>query len=543
MRSGPARSETRGTYRTYSCENREIPRPPEAVWTGRVGKAEGRNPIMNGRGKSDEPVVPTKPPNNTPQDGVAEVVEGRGAAEGKAMQLNASRTQCRSQGASSGLERLREAAKRDRKVRFTALLHHVTVEVLRDAFHALKRDASPGIDGVTWRQYDEGLEARLQDLHARVHRGAYRAKPSRRVMIPKADGGQRALGIASLEDKLVQRAVVEVLNAIYETDFVGFSYGFRRGRGPHNALDALAVGLTAKKVSWVLDADIRAYFDSIDHEWLMKFVEHRIGDPRVLRLIRKWLNAGVLHDGERSWSERGSPQGATISPLLANVFLHYAFDLWVARWRRRHARGEMIVVRFADDIVMGFQYESDARRFQVELRERLSKFGLELHPDKTRLIRFGRFAAGDRAKRGEGKPESFDFLGFTHMCGLDRSGKFRLDRRTSKVRMRTRLAAISARLKLHRHKPIPVQGAWLRRVIQGYFGYHAIPTNLRRLGSFRTQVIRAWHRSLRRRSQRSGITWLQMTARIKRWIPSVRALHPWPDQRLRVITRGKSPVR
>jgi len=396
---------------------------------------------------------------------------------------------------------------------------------------------------VTWEQYRQDLEANLEALHDRLHRGAYRARPSRRVFIPKSDGRQRPLGIAALEDKLVQRAVVEVLNAIYEVDFLGFSYGFRRGRSQHNALDALAVGIHRRKVNWVLDADIRGFFDAIDHGWIRKFVEHRIADRRILRLIQKWLSAGVLENGAKTVETVGSPQGATISPLLANVYLHYVFDLWVEKWRRCHARGDVIVVRYADDIILGFQYESDAYGFRTALGRRMAKFGLELHPDKTRLVRFGRFASRDALAAGEGKAGTFEFLGFTHICAKSRKGRFMLMRRTIKARMRATLRALREQLMRRRHWSIPEQGAWLRRVLQGYLNYHAVPTNGRRLCALRTQVARAWLHALRRRSQRHRMTWERGNALVLRWLPPVRILHPWPEERFDASTRGRSPVR
>ena len=497
---------------------------------------------MNEDGRSDGLTVPTKQPNKVPR-GAAEAVEGRSPTEGNVVQQNTSRTQRRTNDVPSALDRVRQVARRDRKARFTALLHHVTIDRLRSAFEALQRGAAAGIDGVTWKQYQQDLEANLQDLHARLHRGAYRAKPSRRVFIPKADGRQRPLGIASMEDKIVQRAVVEVLNAIYEEDFLGFSYGFRPRRSQHQALDALAVALRGKRVNWVLDADIRGFFDAIDHEWLERFVGHRIADPRVQRLIAKWLRAGVLEEGKKVVSEKGSPQGATVSPLLANIYLHYSFDLWAEQWRRRHARGDMIIVRYADDLVLGFEHEADARRFWEELRQRLAQFGLELHPDKTRLIEFGRFVDRDRRRRGQGKPETFDFLGFTHICGRTKKGWFMVVRRTSKKRMAATLKALRRMLMRMRHAPVPMQGAWLRRVLQGYFNYHAIRTNLRRLRSFRTQVERAWMHALRRRGERHRMSWARMGLLIERWLPPVRALHPWPEERFAAMTRGRSPVR
>lgn len=486
--------------------------------------------MMNGDGKSDGLTVPTKSPNKVPR-GAAEVVEGRSPTKGNANQQNTSRTQRRQNDVHSALDRVRQAAKRDRKAQFTALLHHVTYDRLRSAFHALRPKAAAGVDGVTWQQYRQDLESNLRELHARLHRGAYRAKPSRRVFIPKADGRQRPLGIATLEDKIIQRAIVEVLNAMYEVDFLGFSYGFRPGRSQHQALDALAVAVRRKRVNWVLDADIRGFFDAIDHEWLERFVGHRVADPRMQRLIAKWLRAGVLEDGKKVVSEKGSPQGATVSPLLANIYLHYAFDLWAEQWRRRHARGDVVIVRYADDLVLGFEHEADARRFQADLRQRLAKFSLELHPEKTRLIEFGRWAAQNRRRRGQSKPETFDFLGFTHMCGRTKAGRFQVVRRTSKKRMVAKLKEVRRTLMKVRHDPVPGQGAWLGKVLHGYFGYHAVWTNLRLLRSFRTQVIRAWMHALRRRSQRHRMSWSRMGRLVVQWIPPVRALHPWPEER------------
>jgi len=530
--------------------------------------------MMHGREKSDGRVVPAKPVNaallrrpesqgepytgtkgETPDTakggptaertrggGKAEPVEGRRPAKGNTDRQNAPRTQSRTS-ATSALDRVRGMAVRQKDARFTALLHHVSVDRLREAFLSLKRDAAAGVDGVTWEHYAQELEEKLQDLHARVHRGAYRAKPSRRVYIPKADGRQRPLGIAALEDKIVQRAVVEVMNSIYEVDFLGFSYGFRPGRNQYQALDALAVGILRKKVNWVLDTDIRGYFDTIDHGWLMTFVEHRIGDRRVLRLIHKWLKAGVMEEDEWRASEVGSPQGATVSPLLANIYLHYVFDLWIQWWRSRHARGKVIVVRYADDIVVGFQHRSDATRFRSELDARFAKFGLELHPEKTRLLEFGRYAAERRAERGVGKPETFDFLGLTHICGKTRAGDFLLVRHTSRKRMAAKVLWVREELMRRRHLSLKKQGLWLQRVVGGYFNYHAMPTNIQALQQFRKQVTRHWHRALRRRSQKDRTSW-QRTARLAdRWLPVARIQHPWPNDRFDAMTRGGSPVR
>jgi len=426
---------------------------------------------------------------------------------------------------------VRQAARRDKDAQFTALLHHVDVSRLRAAYQALSPRAAAGVDGVTWAAYGQNLTDNLQDLHRRLHAGSYRARPSRRAYIPKADGRQRPLGVASLEDKIVQRAVVEVLNAIYEADFLGFSYGFRPGRKQHDALDALAAGIKTKKVNWILDADIRSFFDRLDHTWLRKFLEHRIGDRRVLRLIDKWLKAGVIEDG--SWSEtpEGTPQGGSASPFLANVYLHYVLDRWARTWRNRQARGEMIIVRWADDFVVGFQYRDDAEQFLGDLGERFAEFSLELHPDKTRLIEFGPFAARNRRKRGLGKPETFDFLGFTHICGKGRSGGFWVKRITIKKRMRAKLAEVKYQVRRRRHQPIPEQGRWLASVVRGHYAYYAVPGNARAIRRFRFQVKWHWLKSLRRRSQRHRLTWQRMNRIAERWLPPARTLHPYPEAR------------
>jgi group II intron reverse transcriptase/maturase len=463
-------------------------------------------------------------------------MEGRGLAKGNPSQQNAPRTQGRD-GARSALERVREVAERDKQVRFTALLHHVyNVEHLKAAYYALKRDAAAGIDGETWEHYGQALEANLTDLSGRLKRRAYRAKPVKRAYIPKADGRQRPLGIPTLEDKVVQRTTVEVLNAIYETDFLGFSYGFRPKRSPHHALDALYAGLLTRKVNWVLDADIRRFFDTIDHGWLVKFVEHRIADQRVVRLIQKWLNAGVLEDGTRTWSETGTPQGGSISPLLANVYLHYGFDLWAQRWRKKHAHGDVIVVRYADDFIVGFQHRADAERFLIELGERFTKFGLELHPEKTRLLEFGPFAAEDRRRAGNGKPETFDFLGFTHICGKKRNGRFTVVRQTIRKRVQAKLSAVKAELRRRMHVPIPEVGRWLGRVVEGHLRYYGVPMNGPALHMFRFQVGWLWYRTLRRRSQTARLPWERMRRLIQRWLPPARITHPYPLRRLGVVT-------
>lgn len=516
--------------------------PADDGTAGRAGKAIRRTPAAHVAGPSDRPVVPVKPTNKAGPT-AAEGVEGRGLAKGNTGGQIAPRTQSRTR-APHALDRVQEVARRNKRTRFTALLHHVDVDRLRTAFFALKKDAAAGIDGVTWEQYADGLEAKLRDLHRRLHQGAYRARPSRRVYIPKADGRRRPLGVASLEDKVVQRAVVEVLNAIYEADFLGFSYGFRPGRSQHDALDALAVGLLQKPVKWVLDADIRGFFDTIDHGWLVKFIEHRIGDRRVVRLIQKWLAAGVMEDGTWRPSEVGSPQGATASPLLANVYLHYVLDLWVQRWRTTAARGEVVIVRFADDFLVGFQHRTDAERFQRELRERLAQFRLELHPTKTRLIEFGKYAGANRWERGlTGKPETFAFLGLTHVCGRSRAGRFLLLRHTERRRMTAKLRAVAQELQRRRHQSIMEQGRWLQAVIRGHVAYYGVPTNAHRTAAFRTQAARHWQRALHRRSQRHRLPWARMRRLVARWLPPARVSHPWPDERFRVRPRGKSPVR
>jgi RNA-directed DNA polymerase len=496
---------------------------------------------MNERGKSDRPVVPEKPPNNPGQPG-AEGVEERGLPKGNAArQTRPGRSA--GQSVSSGLDRVRQRARHDRDARFTALLHHVSVDRLRQAYRAIRPEAAPGVDGVSWREYGQDLEANLQDLHARVQRGAYRASPARRVYIPKPDGRRRPLGVATLEDKILQRALVEVLNAVYEQDFLGFSYGFRPGRSAHDALDALFVAITRTRVNYVLDADIRDFFGQLDQTWLERFLEHRIADKRVLRLIGKWLRAGVIEDGEWSKSDRGTAQGASISPLLANVYLHYVFDLWADQWRRHNARGNVILVRFADDYVVGFELREDAERFLADLGQRLAKFALELAEEKTRLIEFGRHAAERRQARGLPKPETFGFLGFTHICAKDRHGRFKLTRITSKKRMRQTLSAVKTELRRRRHLPIPEQGRWLASVLRGHLHYYAVPDNRRALSAFRYRIVLHWRRALRRRSQRSRMTWERMNRLTTRWLPQSRILHPWPDARFDARTRGRSPVR
>lgn len=497
-------------------------------------------------GKSDRGVVPRKLPNKAAGEtpAAAEAVEGRPRAKGNAIAAHTSRTPSRAYDVHNALDGIRQTARGNRQARFTTLMHHVhAVERLEAAYFALKRDAAAGVDGQTWTHYGQALQGNLQDLSARLARGGYHAKPVKRVYIDKADGSKRPLGVPALEDKIVQTAAVEVLNAIYEQDFLGFSYGFRPGKSAHNALDAVAVGVWAKKVSWVLDADISKFFDTIEHDWLVKFIEHRVADARIVRLIRKWLNAGVLEDGRRTQSEVGTVQGGSISPLLANIYLHYAFDLWVKQWRGRHARGDVIVVRYADDWVAGFQFRDDAERFKRAVQERLERFGLKLHPEKTRLIEFGRYARDNRRRKGQGKPDTFDFLGFTHCCGRTRKGKFIVLRLSSSKRLRTKLLAVKNELRKRMHRPIAEQGQYLRAVVGGHARYFAVPCNGARVQAFRFQVGRLWHRTLCRRSQAKHLSWKRMRKIAAHWLPPVPICHPYPNQRLIVTTQGKSRVR
>jgi RNA-directed DNA polymerase len=498
--------------------------------------------MMHGHGKSDDAIVAEKPANkaepsaaeqSAAKAAAAEQVEPRAETEENADQQSTCRAQSRVS-VSQALERIRQVARTRKEERFTALLHHISIDLLEDAFFELKENAAPGVDGLTWQEYEADLDRKIEDLHARVHRGAYRALPSRRVYIPKPDGRQRPLAVAALEDKIVQRAAAAVLNAIYEEDFLGFSYGFRPGRGAHDAMDALVVGIESKKVSFILDADIRSFFDEISQEWLVRFLEHRIGDKRMIRLIQKWLKVGVLEDGVVTPSEKGTGQGSVISPLLANIYLHYALDLWAHRWRQRDATGDMIFVRYADDFIVGFQHESDARRFLDALRKRLAEFALSLHPEKTRLIEFGRFAAHNRKRRGLGKPETFNFLGFTFICGKSRKGKFLIKRKTRRDRMRAKLKAVSEELRRRMHQPIPVVGKWLGHVVKGYFNYHAVPTNSHALQEFRDEITQRWRRILRRRSQKGDVVWNRMLKLANEWLPQPRILHPWPNQRFAV---------
>jgi RNA-directed DNA polymerase len=488
--------------------------------------------MMNGRERSDPAIVAVKPTNKAGQPG-AEPGEPRAGTEGNAGQQSTCRAQNR-ESVSQALDRVRTAARHRKKERFTTLFHHLSIDLFREAFLALRRDAAPGVDGLTWRDYEADLERNLTDLHDRVHRGAYRALPSRRRYIPKPDGRQRPLAVAALEDKIVQKATVAVLNAIYEEDFLGFSYGFRPRRSQHDALDALMVGISSTKVNYILDCDLRTFFDSVSQDWLVRFLKHRIGDPRIIRLIQKWLKAGVLEEGVVTVSETGTGQGSVISPLLANIYLHYAFDLWAKRWRQREASGDMIILRYADDIVVGFQHETDACRFLDMMRDRLEEFSLTLHPEKTRLIEFGRYAARNRKRRGLGKPETFTFLGFTFICGTSRRGYFLIHRKSRRDRMTTKLKEIKEELRRRMHQPIPEQGKWLKQVVTGYFAYHAVPTNSRALASFRYHVTNLWRRTLRHRSQKDDTTWDRIKKLADDYLPRPKILHPWPSERFAV---------
>jgi RNA-directed DNA polymerase len=489
--------------------------------------SQRRKPLMHERQQSDTAIVPVKPPNNVGQP-AAEAVEGRAVVKGNARQSNTSRIQSRTR-VNQAMARIRVAAKRDKKGRLTSLLHHIyAVDTLREAYFNLQRDAAAGVDGETWRQYGENREERLQDLSGRLARGAYRASPVRRVYIPKADGKQqRPIGVPVLEDKLVQRATVAVLNAVYETDFLGFSYGFRPGKNQHQALQALSDALVKSKVSWVLDADIRGFYDTISHEWLVKFVEHRIGDRRVVRLIQKWLRSGVLEDGAWTQEAEGVPQGGSVSPLLSNIYLHYVFDVWVQQWRQRPAHGQVVVVRWADDFIVGFEHRQDAEQFLAELQERFREFGLELHPEKTRLVEFGRHAAEDRKRRGLGKPETFNFLGFTHACGKTRKGYFTVRRLTMRTRLRSKLKDVKAGLRRRLHAPVQDTGKWLQSVVAGHFRYYGITGNYRALVQFREEIKKLWRRALRRRSQRSKALWPRIARLSALWLPHPRIYHSY----------------
>ena len=490
--------------------------------------------MINGHGQSDGGIVPEKFPNNLQG---AEGMEGRLPVKGNAQEGPSHRTQSRTEGMQKVLERIREAVKREKEAKLTSLYHHIyTVAHLKEAYYGLKKQAAAGVDGETWQHYGERLEANLEDLAGRLARGGYRARPVRRKYIAKGDGRQRPLGIPALEDKIVQSVTAQIFTAIWEEEFLGYSYGFRPGRNPHQALDALVVGIQQKRVNWVLDADIRGFFDTISHEWLVKFIEHRIGDRRMITLTQKWLRAGVLEEGQWTQSEEGTPQGGIISPVLANIYLHYAFDLWVQQWRKQNAHGDVIVVRYADDFVVGFEHREEAEQFQQELAERLKKFNLELHGEKTRLIEFGRLAATNRTRRGAGKPETFNFLGFTHYCSTTRKGKFVVKRQTMRKRMQAKLKVVKQELRRRMHAPIPQQGQWLASVLRGHYQYYGVPFNSLALWEFHRQVTILWKRLLSRRSQKGFVNWERMERLCHKWLPNPRICHPYPTQRLRVIT-------
>ena len=487
---------------------------------------------MHGPEEFDSVIVAVKPTNKAEQS-VAEPVEPRTETKGNADQQSTRRAQDRAS-VSQALERVRQAARQRKKERFTSLLHHVDPAMLRTAFYAMKRDAAPGVDGMTWETYEQDLDRRIETLHARVQAGTYRALPSRRSYIPKEDGSKRPLAVAALEDKIVQRAVAAVLSAIHEEDFLGFSYGFRPNRSQHDALDAVIVGISSKKVNYILDADIRSFFTEVSQQWVVRFLEHRIGDKRIIRLVQKWLRSGILEDGIVTTEEKGTGQGSVISPLLSNIYLHYVFDLWAERWRRREATGDMIMVRYADDTVVGFQHENDARRFRDAMRDRLREFSLSLHPEKTRLIEFGRFAAQNCKRRGCSKPETFKFLGFVLICDKSRRGDFRIRRKSRRDGMCAKLREIKEGLRHRMHRPIPETGKWLAQIVTGYFAYHAVPTNSPALSAFRYHVLVLWHRQLCRRSQRARVLWTRMTKLADEFLPPPRVLHPWPSVRFAV---------
>jgi group II intron reverse transcriptase/maturase len=490
---------------------------------------------MNERRESDKPIRPKKAPNKGPgAPGPTEGPEERGLAKGNPLRRRRDRTQ-RRVSLNQALERIRQAAGKGVE-QFTALWHHVyNPDRLRESFVGMKRTSAPGVDRVTWKQYQESLEENLEDLSGRLKRGAYKPSPVERTYIPKGDGRLRPIGKPTLEDKIVQRAYAEVVGAVYEAEFKGFSYGFRRGRSQHHALDAVTVAIERRKVNWVLDADIVGFFDAIDHEWLLKFLQHRIADRRMLRQVRKWLRAGVMEDGEWTEQQKGTPQGGSVSPVLANIYLHYVFDLWADRWRQQQAHGDVIIVRYADDFLVGFQYKSEAEQFLTELRERFAEFGLELHSDKTRLVEFGRYAIERRRERGVGKPETFDFLGLTHCCSSDRKGRFIVRRHTMRSRIGGKLKQIKVDLRRRLHDPVPEVGRWLGSILRGHYAYYGVPRNSRSMSSFRFQVSQLWYRSLRRRSQRNRITWDgKMKRLVERYLPRPQITHAYPNQRLRV---------
>jgi RNA-directed DNA polymerase len=529
----PLSPGSKSSARSHTSQARE-PGDLEGAGTSLVDgrhRREGkrRNPQETFE-ESDARIVPTCKKSANSRVTPEESMEGRRVANGKPAPRNAPRAQDR-KGALTVMERVGQRAKLKNGERFSNLLSHIKAPLLKEAYQRLNKQAAPGVDGVTWRKYGENLDARLRDLQDRVQRGSYHPQPVRRVHIPKGDGRTRPLGITALEDKVVQQAARMLLEPIYEQEFLGFSYGFRPGRSQHKALDALAVAIM-RTVSWVLDADIRAFYDTIDHGWMQQFIEHKLADRRMVRLLMKWLHAGVMEDGTLRDVEEGAPQGSGISPLLSNIYLHYALDLWVQQWRKRHARGEVYIVRYADDVVVGCQYEQDARAMQTAMSERLAKFGLELHPEKTRVIRFGRYARKDCKRDGRRGPETFDFLGFTHIAGQSRQGAFQLQRRTSRKKRAAKMTMLRAEMRRRLHDPPTAQHRWLCAVVRGHCNYYGVPTNARALVTFRRHLEQAWHRQLQRRSQRARWT----VEKIKRFearypLPAARVVHPWPQQR------------
>lgn len=533
--TGPAGSEIRSMSGRHSRGKRDT-REASRCQAGPHGKLQGATSVMNAPRESDNCVVPEKETNKAPA-GVeaAEPLEGRRLAKRNPQEQNTDRAQDR-ETVEHALERIRKAVRRDRKKRLTTLWHHVYSEAtLREAYRKLNPKSSPGVDGQTWQEYGKGLGERISELSVRLKRMGHRPQAVLRRYISKENGKQRPIGMPALEDKIIERALVMVLEVIYEEEFANFSYGFRPGRSPHRALDALYMGIDRRKINWVLDADLSGYFDTIDHDWLVRMLEHRIADKRVVRYIIRCLKAGVVEDGYWREQGQGSPQGGCISPLLANIFLHYVLDGWVKKWRKTRTKGDLIIVRYADDFVTGFQYQNEALQFHKELQARLEKFGLELNKEKTRLIEFGRFAAKDRENRGQGKPETFDFLGFTHICGRDRKGRFQLKRKTIGKRMRGKLKALEVEMSKRWDLSIPQMGRWLNRVLTGHFNYYGVPGNYRSLQGFRQAVIMLWRRWIIRKSQRSRAGYKRMYRLANRWLPHASIRHPYPSERLCVI--------
>jgi len=487
--------------------------------------------------ESDNLIVSEKFQNKTGYNKpVAEEIENRRLAERNPSTQNRDQAQSWAN-LSNELERIRHAAERNRKEQFISLWHHVyNIKRLESSFLKLKRKSAKGVDRRTWQEYNSNLKENLNILSGKLRKGHYRARSVKRIYIPKADGRIRPIGIPALEDKIVQRSMVEILNSIYEVNFLGFSYGFRPKQSQHNALDAVVEAIEGRKVNWVLDVDIPGFFDAISHEWMIKFIKHRIKDRRNLRQVKKCLKAGVIEDGEWFKTRKGTPQGGSISPLLANIYLHYVFDLWANNWRKKKATGDVVMVRYADDMVLGFQHKHEAIRFLEDLKNRLRKFNLEVNTEKTSMLEFGRFAVERRKEKGLHKPETFDFLGFTHICSKSRLGKFTVLRKTSAKKMRSKLKEIKKILRIRLHWSIPDVGRWLKTVLNGHYRYYGVPWNSQSLSYFRSEITRMWLKSLRRRSQKHRMTWERMGRLIKRWLPIPFICHPYPLQRMRVTT-------